>query len=121
MPIWERSIEDRIAAAQARWIAQWRAVTGRAVLLLLAISLLAAGCVANPVTREQTNNAEVAVDLLFEHEGVRVYRFTDGGRFHYYAVPRAGVHAESFSTWSEPCGRRCTRTVTDEIQTVASR
>jgi len=29
MPIWEHSIADRIAAAQVRWLATWRAVTGR--------------------------------------------------------------------------------------------
>lgn len=30
MPIWDCATEDRIAVAQARWLAVWRAVTGHA-------------------------------------------------------------------------------------------
>jgi hypothetical protein len=30
MPIWDCSIEGRIAVAQARWLAVWHQLTGRA-------------------------------------------------------------------------------------------
>lgn len=116
MPIWELDIETRIAVAQLRWLAQWRAA-----LLLLAVGVFAAGCAAEPLHSDRTNNAAVTVDLLFEHDGVAVYRFDDAGRFHYYAVPRSGARANSFSEWSEHCGKNCTRTITDEISTMAAR
>lgn len=62
--------------------------------LILLTALLLAACNNEGIKREQTNNQHVPVDLMFEHEGVRVYRFEDGGRLHYYAVPVNGRRAE---------------------------
>lgn len=72
--------------------------------LLLGVLLATAGCSKDPVSSSTTNNPNLSVDLLFEHEGVRVYRFYDGGRAHYYAVPRSGG-AATFTTWSETRSR----------------
>lgn len=50
--------------------------------LLACLTLL--GCVSDPVSRSSTNNPEVSVSLLFEHDGVKVYRFFDDGHYVYY-------------------------------------
>ena len=52
------------------------AITFVAALWLL---MLLVGCEADPVSRVQSsNNKNITVDSLFEHEGCRVYRFDDG-------------------------------------------
>jgi hypothetical protein len=59
-------------------------------LILLSLSLLMfVGCLA-PATEVPTSNNNIKVELLFEHEGVKVYRFYDGGVFLYYAVKSDG-------------------------------
>lgn len=42
------------------------------------------GCANNPVSSTSTNNPSVPVDLLLEHDGCKVYRFSDDGRLHYW-------------------------------------
>lgn len=56
--------------------------------LLLPLLFLLSGCAKDPVSTERTTNSDIAVELLFEHEGVKVYRFIDGGRFVYYTDAR---------------------------------
>lgn len=52
------------------------------------------------------------VELLFTHDGVKVYRFFDTGHWHYYAVAPSGASTSS----GYNCGKNCT---TDEVlQTV---
>jgi len=51
-------------------------------LVLLAVALTS--CEGVALRKEQTNNDEFKVELLFEHDGVKVYRFWDGGRSHYF-------------------------------------
>jgi hypothetical protein len=52
--------------------------------LAIAVALpTVAGCFAEPLQQTQSNNPEVQVDLLFTHDGCKVYRFKDGG-FHYF-------------------------------------
>lgn len=96
------------------------------IALVLSLSVVAsAGCAKNQPSDESKATAADSVGLLFEHEGVRVYRFGDGGRYHYYAVPRNGVFASAFSEWTETrsCGKNCTQTVVvlDEVPTVGVR
>jgi hypothetical protein len=67
-----------------------------------------------------TEGRGVDVGLLVHHEGVRVYRFYDAGRYHYYAVG-GDVPAGTFASWSETCGKNCNRTIVYEISTVAVR
>ena len=90
-------------------------------IVILLFVLFATGCEKTAQEVHQSSNPQVKVDLLFEHEGVRVYRFEDDYRLHYYAVPSSGVRVSSFSEWTESCGKNCTRVVTDEIPTLASR
>ena len=88
----------------------------------IVLLLLLTACADNRPSTEAVAIAKDSVGLLFEYEGVRVYRFGDGGRYHYYAVPRNGVSASVFSEWTETrsCGKSCitTEVVLDEVPTV---
>lgn len=46
--------------------------------------LLVTGCAREGIKEERTNNRNFRVDLLFEHDGINVYRFHDNGRYHYF-------------------------------------
>lgn len=61
-----------------------------AVLGLL-VSLFLSGCYERPITTTRSDNAAIAVELLFTYDGVKVYRFQDGGRFVYYTDARGRV------------------------------
>ena len=50
-----------------------------AVLLLVAFS----GCYEKPVS-STTEGKGIEVELLFEKDGIKVYRFRDGGHCHYF-------------------------------------
>lgn len=63
--------------------------------VLLASALFLVGC-AHDAERTDIAGHGVEVERLFEHDGVVVYRFSDGGNYHYYAVPRSGVNAIAF-------------------------
>lgn len=74
-----------------------------------------AGCYADPVSTARTNNPQVPVSLLFEHEGCKVYRFTDAGRERYFAnCPNQTSVDGSYRT---TCGKGCTRYVPDNTTT----
>jgi len=74
--------------------------------IAIASLVLVGACANEPQRTEPTTNKNVPVVRLFEHDGVRVYRFNDGGRDHYYAVPMNGARAEMHATIS--CGKNCT-------------
>lgn len=90
----------------------------RAVLLLIA-ALLVTGCEAAPPDAFTAAHAAKTVGLLFEHEGVRVYRFSDGGRWHYYAVQRTGP-AEASNTVCTTHGKTTT-CIDDEVPILVRR
>lgn len=46
------------------------------------------GCMKEPLSTEQSSNSQVNVELLFENNGVKVYRFFDGGKAIYYTDAR---------------------------------
>ena len=50
-----------------------------ALIILVAFS----GCLEKPVNMTTEGNG-VQVELLFEKDGIKVYRFMDGGYFHYF-------------------------------------
>lgn len=55
--------------------------------LLLAAAIIAAigitGCDHDPQSTKTVGNG-VKVDFLFEHNGIKMYRFIDGGHVHYF-------------------------------------
>lgn len=60
------------------------------VLILTVLTLSACG-EKDPLKVERTDNAEFSVGLLFVHEGIKVYRFKDNGRFIYYTDARGAT------------------------------
>lgn len=56
------------------------------ILYLLTVAVVIfAGCANDPMKVESSNNPQVAVSLLFEHDGCKVYRFRDSGHWIYYS------------------------------------
>jgi hypothetical protein len=79
----------------------------RLVFVSVALAALSAGCVTEPIATSPTNNAAVEVDLLFEHDGCRVYRFRDMG-YHYFArCQGAGPNASVLPDRCGKTGREC--------------
>lgn len=66
-----------------------------ALALALCSALLFSGCAKEPLGTERTNNSAITVELLFEKDGVKVYRFYDNGRAIYY------TDARGCTQWSE--------------------
>jgi hypothetical protein len=55
-------------------------------LALLSITLLLSSCMGEGIERTRTNNDEFDVTYLFEKDGIKVYRFSDGMREHYFTT-----------------------------------
>jgi hypothetical protein len=53
-------------------------------VLILFLAVLLISCSKDPVSIDRTNNPEITVELLFIHDSIKVYRFYDGGRAHYF-------------------------------------
>ena len=79
----------------------------KAMIILTAIGLQA--CSETPVKSDVVGNG-VDLDLLFEHDGCRVYRFYDYGSAHYFTDCRGSVSD------LRSCGKNCTRE--ESIETV---
>lgn len=58
-------------------------------------------CADDGVAVERTTNQNVPVTLLLEHDGYRVFRFYDAGKYHYFVVPEGVVDYG----WSESRGK----------------
>ena len=57
------------------------------IYTITAILGLSAGILAGCYKDAQSTKIEgngVKVDLLFEHNGIKMYRFRDGGHYHYF-------------------------------------
>jgi hypothetical protein len=85
--------------------------TGR-IFAVVAIVVGTASCEAPPTAKDQAE-ASGSAGLLFTHEGIKIYRFHDAGRYHYFAVDTTGRPAEAITSWEEqlPCGDDCVTTV----------
>lgn len=79
--------------------------------------MLLIGCSKDPISSETTDNNEITVDKLFTNDGCTIYRFTDGGKLHYYA--RCEKSVDTISTNYESCGKGCFRAISDNITTKA--
>lgn len=79
------------------------------ISILIAATLLLAGCANDAVSTAATDNHQVPVDKLFTHEGCTIYRFDDAGHYHYWADCRGSISS------TQTCGRNCTRQ--DEVVT----
>lgn len=65
----------------------------KAAILCLVAAIAVTGCYERPMSVNRTNNNNISVELLFEHEGIKVYRFTDGPKHVYYTDARGATVA----------------------------
>lgn len=72
-------------------------------LILLAICAPLFSCTKEAVSISKSNNPEIPVELLFEHDGVKVYRFEDNGRSIYYTDARGKT--EWYTSGKHPVNR----------------
>lgn len=49
--------------------------------------------------KKEVMNEEYSVVFLFEIEGIRVYRFTSDGRYHYFTSKGEAIGTYSTSKW----------------------
>jgi hypothetical protein len=56
------------------------------MLLILGIVITLSSCMGDGIERTSTNNDEYQVTYLFEKDGVKVYRFSDGLSNHYFTT-----------------------------------
>ena len=50
------------------------------IILLFALT----ACAVPSIKTEQSSNSNIDVELLFEYDSIKVYRFKDNGMFHYF-------------------------------------
>lgn len=70
-------------------------------LLVFAV-ILFAGCAKEAKETVKADNANFSVELLFEVDGCKMYRFYDNGRYRYFS------NCKGSTQWSESCGKNCT-------------
>lgn len=81
-------------------------------LLFACLAALAlVSCDQPAVSTTSTNNTSVKVDLLFENDGVKVYRFVDGGRNIYYTDARGRVEYNTAGSKNNPSKKISVETV----------
>ncbi len=67
-------------------------------IIFIALGVIIFGaCTNEPISSERVGkDSEIKVDYLFQKDGVKVYRFLDGGRVHYFTT-----NGETISTQTE--------------------
>ena len=60
--------------------------TMKKILILGAIILTLSSCINEGIEKTRTNNDEFEVTYLFEKDGIKVYRFSDGMHDHYFTT-----------------------------------
>ena len=64
-----------------------RQLLGMFIGAAMILALMLSGCLGEPQSTENTGkNGEFHVEYLFEKDGIKMYRFYDGGRFHYFTT-----------------------------------
>ncbi len=78
---------------------------------VLGVLMATSACVAPAISQTATNNANVHVDRLFDHDGCTVYRFLDGS-YHYYVrcIDAPGAPTTTAQTTNiVSCGKNCAK------------
>jgi len=70
------------------------------IILVIISFFILCGCARDGLKEERTNNHNFKVDLLFEYDGIKVYRFHDNGRYHYFTS-----RGEAIMTQAQPMGK----------------
>ena len=64
------------------------------------------GCaLAKPLSTQPTNNEEITIEKLFDHDGCTVYRWRDGNLPRYYAKCSGATTVTT--AWDGSCGKSC--------------
>jgi len=82
--------------------------------IVLIVSFLLLSCNKDPESISRTSNQNFNVEKLFEHEGCKIYRFSDG-RDHYYSV--CSEPSEIITEYNSSCGKSCITTNPDNVKT----
>ena len=64
------------------------------IILFIVIGLVFVGCYKGPQPSESVGNG-FRVEFLFEKDGVKMYRFYDGGRSHYFTSRGETISGQS--------------------------
>ncbi len=67
------------------------------IWLFLALICLTS-CEKEGIRTSSTNNCHFQVSFLFEHEGIKVYRFYDGSRYHYFTSKGECIGSQSYQS-----------------------
>lgn len=67
-------------------------------ILVIAIILLLTACNREAQQVIQSSNSEIRLELLFVHDGCKVYRFVDGGRNVYWSDCRGNMSTSYFQS-----------------------
>lgn len=73
------------------------------LIVIALLALVVAGCKKTP-TGETTYHGAFEVSHLFTHDGCKVYRFYDEGRYRYYANCPSNTSVQHGGS----CGKNCT-------------
>ena len=76
----------------------------RSSLMCISMASALSACLALAQTQIQGSNPSVKVELLFEADGCKVYRFYDRGNARYFTKCQNG---SSSVGWLESCGKNC--------------
>jgi hypothetical protein len=74
----------------------------RKTILVIVVGMLLTGCYKDPQSMTTVGNG-FQVEFLFEKDGIKMYRFLDGGRHHYFTSTGETIssHSEGKNTVDE--------------------
>lgn len=73
------------------------------VLAMVGLIFVCSSCQQPAIEKFGTNNSAIPVELLFEHDGCKIYRFIDGNRHHYFGKCKDATSI----CHQEGCGKNC--------------
>jgi hypothetical protein len=74
------------------------------IAFIMVGAIIFGACSNDPMSKERLGKDDVfEVEYLFEKDGVKVYRFEDGGRYHYFTTK-----GETISTQQNSSGKTTT-------------
>lgn len=83
----------------------------KTIILILGLAIGLTSCLKEPISSNQTNNSEFKIDLLFEKDGHKIYRFYDNGTYHYFVIGNGIVESNRDED---------DQTITETIQTLSN-
>ena len=65
------------------------------IILIIGVALLAS-CKSDPVSVERSSNGQIEIELVFEKDGCKMYRFNDGMQRVYYTDCTGKTHYQEY-------------------------